>query len=100
MILQRDPTVSLEHWRPNSVMVLLVGDFALLGIVVGAQGVLWASLMAALHITKSVFGGALLTSPLAAVLLLLFGGHLSAMIGKKRMAALSLFLTGTASLII
>jgi MFS family permease len=100
MILQRERTMRLEHWRPTSVMVLLVGDFALLGIVVGAQGVLWASLMAALRITKSAFGGALLTSPLMAVLLLLFGGHLSAMIGKKRMGALSLFLMGTASLIL
>jgi len=100
MILQRDRTIGLEHWRPNSVLALFVGDFALLGIVVGAQGVLWASLMAALHITKSAFGGALLTSPLMAVLLLLLGGHLSAMIGKKRMAVLSLFLMGIASLIL
>jgi MFS family permease len=92
--------MSREHRRPNSVLALLVGDFALLGVVVGAQGVLWTALLTALRITKSAFGTAQLTSPFMAVLLLLLGGHLSVMIGKKRMAALSLFLLGVASLIL
>jgi MFS family permease len=98
VIFQRDRPMSLVQWRPNSVLALLVGDFVLLGIVVGAQGVLWIALMAALHITKSAFGTAQLGPPLMAILLLLLGGHLSATIGKKRMAILSLFLLGVGSL--
>ena len=100
MILQRNRTSGLEHWRPNSMLALLVGDFVLLGIVVGAQGVLWAALMTVLQITKGILGSALVTSPFMAVLLLLLGGHFSALIGKKRMAVLSLFLLGIASLIL
>lgn len=81
-----------ESWRPSVVFALLLGDFALLGLAVGAQGVLWADVVRALHLSSSTFGNAQLVAPLISVALLLIGGQLSAWAGKKRLAIASLAL--------
>ncbi|MBI1742380.1 hypothetical protein HYR54_04850 [Candidatus Acetothermia bacterium] len=35
-------------FQPNLVFALLLGNFTLIGITIGVQGVLWAELMSAL----------------------------------------------------
>ncbi len=80
------------------MFALLLADFALLGLTVGAQGVLWAEIMPALRLSAGAFGSAQLMSPLVAVGLLLFGGQIAARLGKKRMGGASLFLLAAASL--
>lgn len=87
-------------WRPGSVLALLLGDFALLGIMIGAQGVLWAELLPRLKVGTGTFGTAQLLSPLIAVGLLLQGGHLSARLGKKAMGIAALLLLTGASLVL
>ena len=70
-----------RNWRPAAVYVLLLGNFALLRITIGAQGVLWADLLGQLHISMGAFGSAQLVSPLISVALLL-GGQLAAWVGR------------------
>src|SRR5215216_4162487 len=77
-------------WRPPVVLTLLAVYFSLFGVIVGAQGVLWAELVSALRLSKSTFGAVQLISPLLSVLLLLAGGQLSGWAGKKRLALISL----------
>jgi fucose permease len=79
-------------WRTTPVFVLLLADFVLLGLAVGTQGVLWADVVKALHVSDSAFGNAQLVAPLVSVALLLVGGQLSAWAGKKRLAIASLAL--------
>jgi MFS family permease len=88
----------MRAWRPALVLALLLSDFVLLGILIGAQGVLWAELMPALRVSKGAFGSAQLVSPLVSVALLLLGGQLSAWMGKKRLGIASLLLLGGSSL--
>jgi MFS family permease len=85
-------------WRPGTVFALLTGAFALFGLTIGAQGVLWAELMAELGIGTGAFGSAQLVPPLVAIGLLAFGGQLTARIGKKRLALASLSLLAVAAL--
>ncbi len=51
-------------WRPSAVFAVLLGDFALLGVTIGVQGVLWVSLMSAVGAGKAAFGTAQLAAPL------------------------------------
>ncbi len=81
-------------WRPGVTYTLLLSYFALFGIIIGAEGVLWADMVAALRLSKSTFGNAQLVAPLIAVALLLIGGQLSAWAGKKRLTLASLVLLG------
>src|SRR6266545_564879 len=87
-----------SQWRPAPIFVLLMGNFALFGLTIGAQGVLWAELISALHVSMGAFGSAQLVSPLVSVALLLLGGQLSAWMGKKRLSIASLALLGGAAL--
>jgi MFS family permease len=84
--------------QAGAILALLFGHFALLGITVGAQGVLWAVLMPQLRLSKAAFGSAQLVSPLISVGLLVLGGQLAGRQGKKRLALASLFFLATASL--
>jgi fucose permease len=86
-----------EDWRPDAALAVLVSAFVLLGITVGAQGVLWAPVLERLNVTKGVFGTAQLVSPLVSMALLLAGARVAARRGKKPPAVASLFLLGTAS---
>jgi MFS family permease len=72
------------------MLALLSVHFGLFGVIIGAQGVLWAELVTALRLSKSTFGAVQLASPLLSVVLLLAGGHLADWAGKKRLALASL----------
>ncbi len=88
----KQPIAGARDWRPAVVFALLLSDFALLGLTIGAQGVLWAELVLILQVSKGTFGSAQFVSPLISVALLLLGGQLSAWAGKKRLAITSLLL--------
>jgi len=82
--------IGTDAWRPSVVLAMLAVYFSLFGVIIGAQGVLWAELVSALRLSKSIFGAVQLVSPLLAVLLLLSGGQLVVWAGKKRLALASL----------
>jgi fucose permease len=97
LIVERQ-TVSVDVWQPRVTLALLACDFCLFGLIVGAHGVLWAELVAALSLSKSVFGAVQLASPLLSVVLLLAGGPLVWWAGKKRLALVSLALLAGSNL--
>ena len=92
------PITDVEVWRLRVVLALLAGYFGLFGVIIGAQGVLWAELVRALQLSKSVFGGVQLVSPLLSVVLLLAGGRLVGWVGKKSLALISLALLAASNL--
>ncbi len=77
-------------WRPRITLALLLSYFALFGIIIGAQGVLWPDILIALRMSEGTFGTAQLVSPLVAVVLLLQSGPLCHRVGKKRLALLAM----------
>jgi MFS family permease len=87
-----------DAWHPPQIFALLLSYFALFGIIIGAQGVLWADIKMALQMSEGIFGTAQLASPLVSVGLLLLAGQLSASFGKKRLAFISLLLLAGALL--
>lgn len=93
-----ETSIAAHGWRPRLVFALLLADFALFGLTLGVQGVLWARLLPALHVSEGAFGSAQLAAPLVAIVLLLLGGYLSAYLGLKRMAAAALALLAAAAL--
>ncbi|MEO7910122.1 MAG: MFS transporter [Roseiflexaceae bacterium] len=90
--------IGIETWRPSMVLALLAVYFSLFGMLIGAQGVLWAELVRALQLSKSTFGAVQLVSPLLSVVLLLGGGQLVGWIGKKRLALASLLVLAGSNL--
>jgi MFS family permease len=90
--------IDASTWRPPAVLALLAVDFGLFGVIVGAQGVLWAELVSALQLSKSIFGSVQLISPLISVLLLLTGGQLAIWAGKKWLALISMILLAGSNL--
>jgi MFS family permease len=64
--------------------------FALFGLVIGAQGVVWAELMPALALAPGVFGSAQLVGPLVSIGLLLGAGPWVGRRGKQTTALLGL----------
>ncbi len=93
-------SLSAHIWRPVVAFTLLLGYFALFGVLIGGQGVLWAEVIRTMRLSKSTFGTAQLVSPLIAVVLLLAGGQLTAWAGKKRLAVVSLALLGVSVLLL
>lgn len=89
-----------DGWRPTVVFALLLGDFFLLGLAVGSQGVLWADVLGAIGVSKGTFGTAQLTAPLVSVVLLLLGGQLAAHFGKKWLGIASLALYALAGIVL
>ncbi len=90
--------IGADTWRPRVVLALLAVYFSLFGLIIGAQGVLWAELVSALRLSKSIFGAVQLVSPLLSVLLLLAGGPLANWAGKKRLALASLMVLAGSNL--
>ncbi|MBU6334250.1 MAG: MFS transporter [Chloroflexi bacterium] len=86
----------MRPWRPWPVIVLLSGYMLLFGITVSTYGVLWAEIMRALRLNEADIGNAQLASPLIATVILLAGGALVAITGKKRLALAGLALLGVA----
>lgn len=85
-------------WRPGATLALLMSYFVLFGVTVGGQGVLWADIIRTLSISEGAFGSAQLLPPLIAMGLLLLGGPLTAIFGKKRLALAGLIILGLSSL--
>lgn len=81
-------------WNPGSVLALLMGYFVLFGVTIGGQGVLWADIIRALRISEGVFGSVQLLPPLIAMGLLILGGPLTVVFGKKRLAITGLTTLG------
>jgi len=83
-------------WQPRMVFILLFSYFVLFGIMIGGQGVLWAELLATLHLSKGIFGTVQLAWPLLSVGVLLNGGQLVRWAGKKPLSIVGLaLLAGT-----
>ncbi|MEP7190111.1 MAG: MFS transporter [Roseiflexaceae bacterium] len=89
-LVENQRIAGIETWRPPMVLALLAVYFSLFGVLIGAQGVLWAELVSALQLSKGTFGAVQLVSPLLSVVLLLAGGQLAGWIGKKRLALFSI----------
>ena len=87
-------------WSPKRALAVLLLGFALLGLTIGAQAVLWAELMPTFGVSPGVFGSAQLISPLIAIVLLVLGGQLSSQFGKKRMGLASMAMLGAAALVL
>lgn len=96
--IDQSNTIGAKPWHPNLVFGLLLCYFALFGITFGAQGVIWADMMAALRLTEGVFGTAQLSAPLISVVILLQAGPLCAVFGKKRLALIGVVVLGIALL--
>ena len=97
-LVQEQAIPSVRGWRPGLAFVLLLGYFGLLGVIIGAQGVMWDDVKTALRLSEGVFGTAQLASPLISVGLLLMGGQLSAWAGKKWLGFVSVALLAVAAL--
>ncbi|HEX6292813.1 MAG TPA: MFS transporter [Herpetosiphonaceae bacterium] len=91
---------AVGEWRPGALKLLLVGQFAIFGLVLGVQGVVWAEVMVALSLSEGVFGTAQFTLPLVGFVVLLFNGQLYLRLGNKRQSILSLLLLASAMLVL
>jgi fucose permease len=78
----------------------LLSYFALFGVIIGGQGVLWAEVVRALALSKTSFGAVQLVAPLLSVGLLLSSGKIDRRFGKKRMALSGVALLAAAQLAI
>lgn len=83
-------TVADGTWQPGLALAVLTANFALLGMTIGTQGVVWAEVMPRLGLTSGVFGTAQLLAPLVSIGVLLLGGRLAARVGGRRLAVASL----------
>lgn len=81
-----------RNWRLGLVLPLLLSYFGIVGVTLGATGVLLPEMMSALQMSKDVFGRVMLAGPLVALTMLLMAGQLSVWLGKKRLALVGLLL--------
>lgn len=87
-----------HRFRPRVTRAVLLSGFALFGVSVGTQAVVWADLVGALRLGEGIFGTVQLVPPVVSVALMLYGGALCARAGKRRLAAWSYaFLAGSAA---
>ena len=94
-----DASLAPRPWRPLPVVTLLFSYMLLFGITVSTFGVLWAELMPALRLDEADIGNAQLASPLIAIVILLAGGAIVAITGKKRLALAGLVILGGAMIV-
>ena len=96
--MQIEPMTILEYQtpllglRPNASFFLVLSYFMLFGILLGAQGVIWPEVLAALGVSKGIFGTAQLLSPAVAIVFLLLGGFWTQRLGLRRLVLPSLIL--------
>src|SRR5262245_46115480 len=97
--MQTETTTILEYQPPLMSRAravrsffLVLGCFLLFGIILGAQGVVWPDVFAALRIGEGVFGTAQLVSPAVAMIFLLLGGFWSETLGLRKLIIASLVL--------
>jgi fucose permease len=93
-----EQSIAAKVWRPRATLALLLSYFGLFGLLIGAQGVLWAEIIQALGLSKTLFGVVQLVGPLLSVVLLLVIGQVDRWLGKKRMALVGLGLLSASQL--
>lgn len=89
---------SRENWRPELTLGLILGHFALFGIVAGVKGVVWAELLEALDIGKGPFGTAQIASSLISTIVVVLYARLVTRTGTRPIALAGLALMGVAIL--
>lgn len=79
------PSTSIAErpWRPAPLRWLLLGQYILVGLVLGFQGVLWNDVKRALALSEGVFGTAMLITPLVGFSVLFFGGQSLSRFSKR-----------------
>jgi MFS family permease len=98
LLSSEQAAVSSLGWRPRATLALLMGYFGFFGMLIGADGVIWAEVVLALQLNKATFGTVQLVAPLLAVGLLLVSGRLCAWAGKKRVVLAGLALLSVSRL--
>ncbi|TYB49024.1 MFS transporter [Actinomadura chibensis] len=87
-------------WNERALTTMLAVQFAVFGIVLGVQGVVFAEVMTHLALSDGVFGTAQLALPLAGIVVLVFNGPLYTRLGNKRQSMLSVGLLGAGMLVL
>ncbi|MEZ4522771.1 MAG: MFS transporter [Thermomicrobiales bacterium] len=83
----RLPDSSSLPWRPELAYWLLMLYFAVLGVLVGSTGVVWASLVDEIDIDKGPFGTAQLVSAMVSTVVVVAYARLSGWRGPRLVAA-------------
>lgn len=87
-----------ERWDAERSYQLLMAYFAVLGVLVGATGVIWASLVDVLGIESGPFGTAQLVSALVSTVVVLAYARLAGWQGPRTLAAAGTVAIATAML--
>ena len=85
--LPDSPIPGLLPWRPEWAFWLLMLYFAVLGVLVGATGVVWASLVDEIGVESGPFGTAQLVSALVSTVIVVAYARLSGWRGPRLVAA-------------
>ncbi|MCO5177806.1 MAG: MFS transporter [Thermomicrobiales bacterium] len=79
-------------WRPGPAFGLILGHFAMFGVVAGVRGVVWAELVDALRIGSGAFGSAQLVASFVSVAVVTVYARVAARIGPRSIAGVGLML--------
>jgi fucose permease len=82
------PTNTDPQWNPEPSFWLLMINFAVLGVLVGATGVVWASLVDEMAIESGPFGTAQLASAVVSTFVVIAYARLSGWRGPRLLAAI------------
>lgn len=85
-------------WRPGPAFGLILGHFAIFGVVAGVRGVVWAELVDALRIGTGAFGSAQLAASFVSVAVVTVYARLAARINPRSIAGGGLVLMTIAML--
>lgn len=88
----------VKPWNHRTVYVLIYSIFVFFGITMGANGVLWAEILPALHMGEAMFGSLTLISPFISIFILLFAGQFVERVGKHHSMTFGLIMLVIASL--
>ena len=88
----------VKPWNHRTVYVLIYSIFVFFGITMGANGVLWAEILPALHMGEAMFGSLTLISPFISIFILLFAGQFVERVGKHHSMTFGLIMLVVASL--
>lgn len=86
------------HWRAGPAFGLILGHFAMFGIVAGIRGVVWAELIEALRIGAGAFGSAQLAASGVSIAVVVVYARLAARVGARSVAVAGLMLIAAALL--
>lgn len=73
--------------RPDMLRLALFAQFALFGLILGAQGVIWEAVMRRLRMSEDIFGTALLVTPLIGFGVLMSGKYTGRFSDRSRTLA-------------